>query len=53
MAKLLLDNGFSRLGHVWFDGRKCLFFSQTPAMFLTDQQEVDEAAVRAYAEDDL
>jgi hypothetical protein len=48
MAKLLLENGFTKLGHVWIDDTKCLFWSREPTRFMNDDR-VDALAVRSYA----
>jgi hypothetical protein len=53
MQKLLLDNGFSKLGPVYVDDRKCLFWSMEPRRFMKADGEVDGNAVRTYAKDTL
>lgn len=52
MAKLLLDNGFTKLGAVWFNDHKCIFWSQTPDRFM-DGQLPDSRAVTDYAKVEL
>jgi hypothetical protein len=51
LAKLLIDNGYSRLGHVVIDGRKLLFWSQTPDRWT--RAGGMQRRVRVWLEDDL
>lgn len=52
MSKLLLNNGFTKLGHVWSDDSKCLFWSQRPTRFM-NEETVNQQAVRDYAKAEL
>ncbi len=48
MAKLLLANGFSKIGHVSIDDVKCLFWSREPEVFM-DGEKPNQGAIRSYA----
>ncbi len=52
MSKLLLLNGFTKLGHVWFDDKKCTFWSQEPTRFMCEES-LNHQAVRDYAKVEL
>lgn len=48
LAKMLLDDGWSKLDRLKIDGDKHLFWSKRPEKFMNKNGDVDPLAIRAY-----